>query len=792
MAISAASSARQTKAASRRRRGLSARALVCDAREFKAMIAEAGGAAVWSIEPADVDVRLPASLRDLLGVRSTRLGLEPFCIAMTADAAAAQALHSDIRALQEGRVRSACVDHRPASDARSAVRLRTALKASSRGRGRFAVLGLSRQVTDLLAIAGPSQQRAELTSETVRRSPGCAALYDRDGCLVSASQNWEHAVGLTGRDYVGRTLQEMIPDLSAEVLDYHRRVQLGEHLLNESEAFVDSDGRRRWFHCEYRPYIDAAGVLEMYSANAVEVTALFEARSAAQANARRLELALDAARVGAMEIDLIHRTIWTSPEVEEILGQTPDLGGPNARPWPMCHPDDRERLDHHIDNQRPPKFDPVEFRIVRPTGESRWVEVHYNVEQGEDGTPTKVLALLIDNEARKQQELALVEAKQASQAAAEAKSQFLANMSHELRTPMNGVLGVLHLLANEPLTDEGRHLLGEAEGCGRMLAQLLNDVVDFSRVEAGRLELSPEPMNAAEVLESVVRMLHPQADAKGVELRTRVEGEDATILADSVRLQQVLFNLIGNAVKFTTEGHVEARIAIRDDPEGDKRLRIEVEDTGIGVPEAALASLFQRFEQGDSSTARRFGGSGLGLAITRALAELMGGEVDCRSVEGEGSTFWFDVPVKTAAARLRKVEAVDLSMEGLRILVVEDNPTNQLVISKMLAALGAVVETADDGIEGLEAVQTNAFDLILMDVQMPRMDGVEATRRIRALGSPAASTPIIGLTANVLGHQRQAYLAAGMNGVAAKPISPAALIAEMGRVCQPASESDAA
>jgi len=610
--------------------------------------------------------------------------------------------------------------------------------------------------------------------------------------MLAASQTWEQARGLAGKDYVGQTLQALIPDLPPDVLDLHSRVQRGEHHLNESEMFVDSDDRRRWFHCEYRPYLNPAGAPALYSVNAVEVTALFEARQEAQDNARRLELALDVARVGVLEIDLVHQTIWCSPEVEDILGQSPVKQGFEGSPWPMCHPDDRARLDHHIESRIDGSVGPIEFRILRPDGGSRWVEVHYQANREKEGPPTKVVALVIDVDARKRQELALIEAKSASQAAAEAKAQFLANMSHELRTPMNGVLGVLHLLADEQLSEDGRQLLGEAENCGRMLAQLLNDVVDFSRVEAGRLELSPEPMDAISVLEGVVRMLRPEAQAKGVELGTKVDCVDPMILADPVRLQQILFNLIGNAVKFTAEGHVEVRMRLRDQPGGDRHLRIEVQDTGIGVAKAARATLFQRFEQGDSSTARRFGGSGLGLAISRALAELMDGEIDCESVEGQGSTFWFEAPVKAPREQAPKVADPEFSMKGARILVVEDNPTNQLVISRMMAALGAVVETANDGVDGLRAVKSSSFDLVLMDVQMPRMDGVEATRCIRALDGLAGATPIIGLTANVLDHQRRTYLAAGMDGLAAKPISPAALIAEISRVCRKFFEVEAA
>ncbi len=409
----------------------------------------------------------------------------------------------------------------------------------------------------------------------------------------------------------------------------------------------------------------------------------------------------------------------------------------------------------------------VAWRGIRPTVSGRWQLI---------GVSQDITELADARDAALSQQ-------KAAQAAAEAKAEFLANMSHEIRTPMNGVLGVLHLLKDEALSSDGRRLLEEALACGSMLATLLNDVIDLSKVEAGRLELAPEALNPEAALEGVVNLLRPQAEERGLWIRTMIAPGVGWVSVDPVRLRQMLFNLIGNAVKFTLDGGVEVRLtATGGGPQ--KRLRVEIEDTGIGISQEAQASLFQRFHQADSSTTRRFGGSGLGLAITRRLAELMDGQVGLRSQEGAGSTFWFEIAAPLAEPDItpEPVAPVDGWLNGMRLLIVEDNPTNRLIASRMLQSLGASVETANDGVEGLEAAGRTAFDLILMDVQMPIMDGVTATRAIRRLPAPAGETPIIAMTANVFTHQQEGYREAGMTGAVSKPLSPARLLAEIHRI----------
>ena len=559
-------------------------------------------------------------------------------------------------------------------------------------------------------------------------------------------------------------------------------------------------GRWTSWRATFRTLPRAGGVFALKGISE-EITELVRAREAARrgelkmkkaqreahANAQRLAVALEAATAGVYEIDHVGKTFWASPEFVKITGQdNATYQDATQLRFPGFHPDD---LDHvresfrslHTGNSEAGAFD---ARIVRADGETRWIRVSHHLKVGKNGRWLKAVGLLQDFDERKRQEIALLEAQRAAEAAAEAKSSFLANMSHEIRTPMNGVMGVLHLLKAEKLTEDGRHMLEEALSCGQMLAELLNDVIDFSKIEAGRLELADEALDPRGLVEGVVRLLRPQADAKGLLLRLDADADLGWVRSDPVRVRQALFNLVGNAVKFTERGSVTVRCT---SPCAD-RLRFEVIDTGVGIPADVQGRIFQRFDQGDASTTRKFGGSGLGLAITKKLAEMMSGSVGFSSEEGLGSNFWLEIAAPATEAVAETHETLEPVLDGLRVLVVEDNPTNRMIATKLLESLGAQVTTAADGYLGVEAAETGDFHLILMDVQMPGIDGLEAARRIRALGGAAAETPIVALTANVLAHQRRSYLDAGMDGVVGKPISPGVLLREIARLSAPAPE----
>ncbi len=320
------------------------------------------------------------------------------------------------------------------------------------------------------------------------------------------------------------------------------------------------------------------------------------------------------------------------------------------------------------------------------------------------------------------------------------KSQFLANMSHELRTPLNGVLGVLHLLKREAVSEGAKSLLAEAEVSGRMLTTLLNDLLDLSHLDAGRLILSHEAVDPSALVGGVLSLYRPEFESKGLSVHGVMPTIAPMVVIDPIRLRQILSSLLGNAAKFTSRGGVTVRLLMLGEGD-DHRIRIEVEDTGIGIEPETMRSLFASFQQGDAATTRKFGGAGLGLALSRNLARLMGGEVGGSSALGDGSTFWVEVPAPLASKVAAEPED-DAPFDGLSVLVVDDNATNRLVAAKILEQLGAVVDTANDGALAVAAVADAAFDLVLMDIQMPVMDGIEATLNIRALPARSVVSPL--------------------------------------------------
>jgi PAS domain S-box-containing protein len=485
-------------------------------------------------------------------------------------------------------------------------------------------------------------------------------------------------------------------------------------------------------------------------------------------SAERLARIIERLPAGAVHVQA--GVLSVNAEVERITGYSRQELNSLEAWFTLLNGDKAPKLIERYHQRRREGFaETVTAAIRRRDGEERVIEY-----RACDDTVGEIW-ILHDVTERDALQAELMQARDRAEAAANTKSQFLANMSHELRTPLTAIVGFSGLLdAHDALPPQARHWVARVEEASKALLAIVNDVLDFSKLEDGSVRLDLEPFDPRKLAADTAALVSDQAECKAVALGIEVhDAVPAFLLGDTGRIRQVLLNLMSNAVKFTAKGEINVRIY----PVCD-RIRFTVSDTGIGIPDEAVGQLFKRFVQADGSISRKFGGTGLGLAISKRLVEMMGGEIGVDSRPGEGSTFWFTVPLPEAGPCAPDLMETEIEQAvGLNVLLVEDTEANQELVTTILRAAGIEVDVAGHGGEAIEAIKLKSYDMILMDVHMPVLGGVEATRIIRGLGGAAAETPIIALSANVLPEQVEAYRRAGMDAHLGKPINPRDMLA---------------
>ena len=644
--------------------------------------------------------------------------------------------------------------------------------------------------------ARESQTRLRALMEA---SPDLVWLKDPDGRFLYCNRRFERLYGATEQEITGRTDYDFV---DRELADFFRAndraaMEAGKPCVNEETVVYADDGHSEIIETIKTPIINPAGEISGVLGIARDITK----RKQAEEELRKLASAVEQSPESIVITDLDARIEYVNKSFlaitgysrEEVMGRNPKILGSGKTPqenfaslWEALKQGRSWKGEFY--NKRKDGSEYIEFAIITPVRQPDGAISHY-VAIKEDITEKKRLGEELDQHRHHLEDLVaerttqLVEATQLAEKANQAKSAFLANMSHEIRTPMNAILGLAHIMRTNELSAENTERLKKIDLSGRHLLSIINDILDLSKIESGKLVLEETDFSLETVLNGVQSMLKQTAESKGLTIEVEQNGVPRWLKGDPTRLQQALLNYAGNAVKFTSSGKVSLSASKLEEYSGEILVRLEVQDTGIGIEAEKCSGLFEPFHQADVSTTRKHGGTGLGLAITRHLAHLMGGEVGVESEPGRGSTFWFTARLKlgqrpndtsVSVDRAAIEELIRTHHSGSRILLAEDNEINREVAVELLHRVNLIVDTAENGRLAVDKVHSTQFDLVLMDVQMPEMDGIEATRNIHA-NERFKDLPVIALTANIFEADRKACEEAGMVDFVAKPVDPAYL-----------------
>jgi PAS domain S-box-containing protein len=633
-----------------------------------------------------------------------------------------------------------------------------------------------------------SEERYRMLARALHSTGECVSITDTEDRILYVNDAFLRTYGYREQELIGqhigivrsaRTAAEVYDAILPATMagewrgELWNRTQEGrEFPVSLSTSVVyDEDGRR----------IALVGV-------ARDITERQQAEQALRCSEEKFrQLAENMREVFWMMDPASEQILYVSPAYEQVWGRTCDSVYQNpASRLEAIHPDDLEQSRQLFARQLQGEPIESEYRIRTPGGQEKWIRGRAFPIRDQAGQLIRVVGVMEDVTERKRHEEELIQARDGADAANLAKSRFLANMSHEIRTPMNGVLGMVQLLLETDLTGEQRRFAAVAESCGRNLLTLIDDILDLSKIEARKIVLEKRSFELRHVVEDVAQPLRAQASAKGLRFHSRVSPEIPPHLnGDAHRLRQVLNNLAANAIKFTERGEIGLEAAIESQAGGTATIRFTITDTGIGIRPDQAALIFSPFTQADASTTRKYGGTGLGLAIAKQLVEMMGGTIGVDSREGQGSTFWFTAvfgrestrrqPPANQPGDARSSAAGGKARVGsdARVLVAEDNATNREVILAQLRKLGYQASAVANGAEAIEAVERGGYDLVLMDCEMPVMDGFEAASRIRRSTQPGI--PIIAVTADAMPADRDRCFSGGMSDYISKPVELARL-----------------
>jgi PAS domain S-box-containing protein len=701
------------------------------------------------------------------------------------------------------------------------------ISARMRDGVRIGTRSIMRDVTRRRQVEAALQETMMLQRAILNGTSYAIISTDNRGMIQTFNRAAEKLLGYSAQELLGRQTPFIFHD-PEEIA--RRRAEMSSELgrpVSQEEVFIGKastgladdrewtyiakNGRRIPVQLSLTALTDDAGEITGFIGIAIDITERKRIEGALRESQEQVRSAFDFAPIGIGLVAPDGRWLQVNRALTQIVGYSEEeLLSTTFQA--ITHPDDvdadleqvRRMLDRSIESYQ------MEKRYLHKDGHIVWVLLSTSLVWAENGAPLYFVAQIQDISERKRVDAELAAARDAALESARLKSEFLANMSHEIRTPMNGIIGMTGLLVDTPLNPEQREYAEIIRSSATALLTIVNDILDFSKIEAGKLVVERVDMDIVEVVEGTCGLLAERAREKGIELKTDVDaGIPSPLRGDPVRVRQILINLIGNAIKFTDAGRVRVTCTLERTSSSRLTIRFAVQDTGIGITAEALAGLFQPFTQADSSTTRKYGGTGLGLVISRRLAEIMGGALGAESRPGAGSTFWFVLPFElhrsSQVGDRRNAPAPAMTdiaeaAPAFRILVAEDNLVNQKVTVGQLSKLGYKADVVSNGLQVLEAHARNRYDLILMDCQMPMMDGFRATEEIRRREAGGPRTTIVALTANAMSGTRERCVASGMDRYITKPVDfndLAALMAELGDVTagshaaqQPAGERE--